>query len=66
MYTDGVLTITNHFPANPDPIDFNRQHLAVEGVQLKSHPQIAPPAYFGGSFKPGVDVVVKHAGAYLT
>ncbi|EEB63258.1 LLM class flavin-dependent oxidoreductase [Corynebacterium amycolatum] len=63
---DEVLTITNHLLTNPDPIDFNGQYLTVEGAQLKSRPQVAPPIYFGGSSKPGIDVAAKHADVYLT
>ena len=63
---DEVLTITNHLLTKPDPIDFNGQYVTVEGAQLKSRPQTAPPIFFGGSSKPGIDVAAKHANVYLT
>lgn len=47
-------------------VDFQGQHLAVEGAALASPPDPVPLVYFGGSSRAAVAVAARHADVYLT
>jgi alkanesulfonate monooxygenase len=49
-----------------ETVDFDGQHLKVEGARLQSLPGTLPEIYFGGSSPAAGTVAAKHADVYLT
>ena len=47
-------------------VDFEGQHLALEGAALASPPDPIPVVYFGGSSRAAVAVAARHSDVYLT
>jgi alkanesulfonate monooxygenase len=63
--TDEFLTIVRDLWSGKE-VDFEGQHLAVEGAALVSPPDPVPQVYFGGSSPAAVAVAARHADVYLT
>ncbi|KQY55555.1 LLM class flavin-dependent oxidoreductase [Nocardioides sp. Root140] len=49
-----------------ETVDFEGEHLKVEGAQLAALPHETPEIYFGGSSPAAGDVAAKYADVYLT
>ena len=49
-----------------ETVDFDGQHLRVEGARLQQLPDTSPTIYFGGSSPAAGTVAAKHADVYLT
>lgn len=49
-----------------ETVDFDGEHLQVEGAQLAQIPDPVPDIYFGGSSPAAGDVAAEHADVYLT
>jgi alkanesulfonate monooxygenase len=49
-----------------ETVDFDGQHLKVEGARLQSLPGTLPEIYFGGSSPAAGTVAARHADVYLT
>lgn len=48
------------------PVDYDGEHVHVEGAELRVKPKTAPPIFFGGSSDAGIAVAGRHADVYLT
>ncbi|KRF13736.1 alkanesulfonate monooxygenase [Nocardioides sp. Soil797] len=49
-----------------ETVDFEGEHLKVEGAKLGATPHVRPEIYFGGSSPAAGAVAAKHADVYLT
>ena len=49
-----------------ETVDFDGQHLRVEGARLQQLPDTSPTIYFGGSSPAAGTVAARHADVYLT
>ncbi|HEV7941274.1 MAG TPA: LLM class flavin-dependent oxidoreductase [Solirubrobacteraceae bacterium] len=62
---DEFLTITRRLWEG-ETVDFQGEHLSVEGARLERPPDPIPTIYFGGSSPAAGTVAAKHANVYLT
>ena len=62
---DEFLTVVRRLWAG-ETVDFDGEHLRVEGAALQQIPDPAPEIYFGGSSPAAGTVAAKHADVYLT
>jgi alkanesulfonate monooxygenase len=62
---DEFLTIVRRLWAG-ETVDFDGQHLKVEGARLQQLPTPLPTIYFGGSSPAAGTVAARHAEVYLT
>ena len=62
---DEFLTIVRRLWTG-ETVDFDGEHLKVEGARLDQIPNPVPDIYFGGSSPAAGDVAAKHADVYLT
>ena len=62
---DEFLTIVRRLWTG-DTVDFEGQHLRVEGARLDQIPNPIPEIYFGGSSPAAGQVAAKHVDVYLT
>jgi alkanesulfonate monooxygenase len=49
-----------------ETVDYEGEHLRVEGAKLNRLPEPAPTVYFGGSSPAALDVAARHTDVYLT
>jgi alkanesulfonate monooxygenase len=63
--TDEFLAIVRDLWSGKQ-LDFEGEHLAVEGAALASPPDPVPLVYLGGSSRAAVAVAARHADVYLT
>ena len=66
--TDEFLHIWRRLLASPDAVDFDGNHLRVEGAKIlfPALQKPYPPLYFGGSSPAGMEVAARHVDHYLT
>ena len=62
---DEFLTVVRRLWAG-ETVDFEGEHVRVEGARLQRLPQPTPAIYFGGSSPAAGEVAARHADVYLT
>lgn len=62
---DEFLTVVRRLWAG-ETVDFDGEHLRVEGASLQQVPDPLPQIYFGGSSPAAGEVAAKHVDVYLT
>jgi len=63
--TDEFLEVVRRLWAG-QKVDFDGEHVHVEGAELTRTPDPVPPIYFGGSSAAAGTVAAKHSDVYLT
>jgi alkanesulfonate monooxygenase len=66
--TDEFLEIWRRLLADPETVNFQGQHLRVEGARIifQASQKPYPPLFFGGSSPAAIEVAAKHIDTYLT
>lgn len=63
---DEALDAASRLWSEPGPVNYEGEHVRIEGGVLARRPRVVPRIFFGGSSPAGIEVAARRAEVYLT